>query len=82
MIAFEYFKSIYSELSIEQPFIPILFKVIIISYVTDFTAQLCRDAGEGAIAGKTELAGKVLILYLSLPILVSIIEIINGILQV
>lgn len=80
LVVFDYLKSIYEGLTYGQTFFPVLIKVIAVAYITDFTSQICRDAGEGAIATKTELAGKVIIFCLSMPILVTIIETLNSIL--
>lgn len=80
VLVFRFLNSIYSEVTYGRTFFPILMKVLAIAYITDFTAQLCRDAGEGAIASKTELAGKVLIFYISLPVLVTILDLINSVL--
>lgn len=55
-------------------------KVIGIAYIAEFGAQICRDAGEGAIASKIELGGKILIMLLALPVLTALMEIILGIL--
>ena len=60
-----------------RTFFPVIIKVLAVAYVTDFTAQLCRDAGEGAIGSKVELAGKVIIFYLSMPVLTAILELIG-----
>ncbi len=76
-VIFKFLNSIYSEITYGKIFFPILFKVLAIAYITDFTAQLCRDTGEGAIAAKTELAGKIIIFYISVPVLVAILELIN-----
>ena len=58
-------------------YFPILCKVLITAYVADFTAQLCKDAGETSIAGKVELAGKLVICILASPILITILELIT-----
>lgn len=55
-------------------------KVIGIAYIAEFGAQLCRDAGEGAIASKIELGGKILIMLLALPVLTALMEVILRIL--
>ncbi len=55
-----------------------LLKIIGIAYISEFGAQLCRDAGEGATAGKIEFAGKILILVLAIPLVVVVLEIIMG----
>ena len=55
----------------------ILVKVLLTAYTADFTAQLCKDAGETSIAGKVELAGKIIICILASPIIVSVLEMIS-----
>lgn len=54
---------------IGEMYLIILLKIIGISYLVEFGAQVCRDAGEGAIASKVELAGKVMILVMAVPII-------------
>lgn len=56
-----------------------VFKVIGIAYITQIGGDLCRDAGEGAIATKIELAGKIAIVSFALPIAYKMISVINGI---
>jgi len=58
----------------------IVLKIIGIGYLTEFTANICTDAGSSSIASKVLLAGKIIILVMSLPILTNIIDIIVGIL--
>ncbi len=50
-------------------------KVVGVAYLAEFGAQVCRDAGEGAIATKVEMAGKVLIMVMAVPIILAILEI-------
>lgn len=56
----------------------IVLKVIGIAYLTQFGAQLCRDAGEGAIAAKVELAGKVLMMTVAAPVVADLLELVLG----
>ncbi|MDW7651449.1 MAG: stage III sporulation protein AD [Bacillota bacterium] len=51
-----------------------LLKIIGIAYISEFGSQICRDAGEGVIAGKVEFAGKLLILVMALPLLAAVLE--------
>ena len=51
-----------------------MLKIIGIAYIADFGAQVTRDAGEEAMASKIEMAGKVLILVMAIPIVTMIIE--------
>lgn len=52
-----------------------ILKVIAIAYITEFGAQICRDAGESSIASKVELGGKVLIMVIAIPILAALMDI-------
>lgn len=51
-----------------------ILKIIGIAYIAEFGAQITRDAGQGAIASKIELAGKILIMVLAIPIITVVIE--------
>ena len=61
--------------------IGILLKVMGIAYLTEFSAQLCKDAGYGAIAMKVELAGKLMILVTALPVFQSLVAVILSLLE-
>ena len=50
-------------------------KVVGAAYITQFGAEILRDGGENAIALKVELAGKVFILGLTLPIVTEFLEV-------
>ena len=43
-----------------------------IAVLVEFGAQLCRDAGESALAGRVELAGRVALMGIALPILAEL----------
>lgn len=55
-------------------YISVLWKGLAISLVSVTASDLCRNAGENAIADKVELLGKCEILVLSLPLLKKLIE--------
>lgn len=61
---------------IDVSYLDTVLKVIGVAYLTEFGAQVCRDAGEGAIATKVELAGKITILLLAIPVIAGIMELI------
>ncbi len=50
-----------------------LLKVGGISLLVDFAAQTCRDAGEDGLAMKTELAGRVMLISLALPVMQTLL---------
>lgn len=55
-------------------YVETILKIIGIAYIAEFGAQITKDAGQGAIASKIELAGKILILVMAIPILTVMIE--------
>ncbi|HHW74576.1 MAG TPA: stage III sporulation protein AD [Firmicutes bacterium] len=55
-----------------------LLRVIGIAYLAEFGSQLCRDAGEGSIATRVELAAKVIILVMAVPVIVEIMKSVLG----
>lgn len=70
-------KKIQSYIKINQVYIEILIKIIGITYVSEFSASLCKDAGHAAIAGQIELVGKLSILAVSMPILLALLDTIH-----
>lgn len=58
--------------------IGIILKIIGISYICEFSSQICIDAGENAIASKIEMAGKVLIMLISIPIITRLFGLITS----
>ncbi|MFS1512158.1 stage III sporulation protein AD [Chengkuizengella sp. SCS-71B] len=60
--------------SIDMVFLKTILKIIGIAYIAEFGSQIVRDAGHESIASKIELSGKILILYMAIPIITVIIE--------
>lgn len=57
-----------------------ILKIIGIGYLTEFTSNICSDCGQTSLASKVGLAGKIIILFLALPIVTNLLNIIMGIL--
>lgn len=55
-------------------YLTVLLKVVGIAYLATLGAQLAQDVGEQAVATKIELAGKVLILVLAVPVVTAIVR--------
>lgn len=64
-----------------QEYIKVLFKSIGIAYITQFAVDCCKDAGESAIAGKVELCGKVMVLSCALPVMFSVLDMIDEVMK-
>lgn len=67
--------------NIDTRWFTLLMKVLGISYMCKFGSDLCRDAGEIAVAGTVETAGKVILVSLSLPYLLELIETITELIK-
>lgn len=77
-------RSIYnlsSQVSNINTYISLMMKILGISLIAQFVVDLCRDAGENALASQTEMASKVLILIMTLPLFETVINIVTGLLK-
>lgn len=78
---FTYAEDTLSGMSISTSGFKILFKALGISYVSQLASDICKDSGETALASKIELAGKVSVIIIALPLLKVFIELIQRILE-
>lgn len=68
-------------ISLKMAWFEILLKITGITYLADFSANMCKDAGYSAIAGQIEIFGKVSILAISSPIILALVETIHSFLS-
>ncbi len=59
---------------LESELLTPLLKSVAVGLLTQFTGSICLDAGQGAVAKMIELCGCILCLYLSLPLLDAVLE--------
>lgn len=59
----------------------VLLKALAICYITQLASDCCADAGEKAIAGKLEMAGKIAIVVISLPLFQSLVNVVTGLIS-
>ena len=67
--------------NLDTSYIGILIKMIGITYVSEFSASLCKDAGYQAVAGQIEMFGKLSILVISMPVIMVLLETIGDFLS-
>ena len=65
------------DLEMNKSFYKILFKIMGITYLCEFSSGICKDAGVTSIATQIEIVGKMLVLLSGIPIIISVIEVIN-----
>ena len=57
-----------------QGYLGILMKVIGITYICEFSAGICKDAGFQSISDQIEILGKLSVMFAGLPILFAVVE--------
>lgn len=67
-------REIQEYIPINSQYLTTLLKILGISYVGQFSAGLCKDAGYSSIAGQIELFCKLSIMVVSMPILMVLLE--------
>ncbi|AUG57670.1 MAG TPA: stage III sporulation protein AD [Ruminiclostridium sp.] len=72
----ELLKTYADKANIDTVYFSTLLKIIGIAYIAEFGSEICKDAGESAIASKVELAGKVIIIVLAVPIVTSLLDLV------
>ncbi len=72
------FSSIAQTTGMNNELLKILLKIVGVGYLTEFGAGVLTDFGSPSIADKVTLGGKIAIVALSLPILQSLLQLING----
>lgn len=66
---------------LDNGYAAILLKALAVCYITQLSADCCRDAGEAAIATRIELAGKAAIVVISLPVFSSLAELVTKLIK-
>lgn len=61
-------------LGVEIQYFKTALKALGIGYITNFISDSCRECGQLSLASKAELAGKVSIFIISIPLAISILE--------
>ena len=74
-------QSIRSTISINSEYVGILVKVIGVAYICEFAASLCKDAGFSSVASQIEMAGKLTILVMSMPVFMSLLDTVGSFLK-
>ena len=66
------FEMIRSYLGMGEHYLALLLKVIGITYICEFCASVCKDAGYGTVASQLEILGKLAVMFAGLPVLLAV----------
>ena len=72
----ETIRNIYSRAGADEEYLTVLFKALGICYITQFACDICKDSGENALATQAELAGKISLMVIALPLFESLANIV------
>ena len=70
-----------SYVTVNITYIDVILKMIGLAYVCQFSSDICKDAGYNAIASQVEMAGKLSLILLSMPVLMSVIDLVVKIVE-
>ncbi|MBU5265299.1 stage III sporulation protein AD [Virgibacillus proomii] len=71
---FQLIKTLGTKAQVDGMYLETILKIIGIAYITELGASITKDAGLASVASKIELAGKIFILLLAIPIITAVIE--------
>ena len=75
---FDYMVDMFDELihyiGINEAYVKVILKMIGIAYLSEFTASICKDAGQNTIAMQVDFFGKLSMIVVSIPVLQSLLE--------
>lgn len=69
-----------SGLGISGSYIQMLIKIVGISYICEFSSDICKDSGYSALANQIHIFGKLSILVISAPVFLKLFDVIGGML--
>ena len=71
---FNILRDLASQANVNMVYMGTILKIVGVAYIADFGSQICRDAGEGALASKIEFAAKIIVLVMAVPIIVAVLQ--------
>lgn len=77
---FDNMNTVLTDAKINPEYIEAIVKIMGIAYLSEYMSALFYDANESAMAKKIELAGKIIIFLITLPVITSLSEMIISIL--
>lgn len=71
---FNVLRDLAGQANVSMVYMGTILKIVGVAYIADFGSQICRDAGEGALASKIEFAAKVIVLIMAVPIIIAVLQ--------
>ena len=74
----ETIRQVQSYIRLNRMYLEVLLKMIGITYIAEFSSDLCKDAGYQTIAGQIQIFGKLSVLAVSMPVLLALLDVIQN----
>ncbi|MEG0074149.1 MAG: stage III sporulation protein AD [Clostridia bacterium] len=69
--------SIINKTGVDFKYLSLILKITGIAYLVSIGSNICKDAGQNALASKIDIAGKVIIVTYSMPILGQMLDVLG-----
>jgi len=76
IIIIKLLQSLGNKAQVNSFYVETILKIIGIAYITELGSNITKDAGLSSVSSKIELAGKIFILLLAIPIISAVVEVI------
>ena len=76
----EQFGMLVGQSGIDESLFAGVLKIIGVGYLTEYASSLCNDYGVTSIGNKLQLAGKVAIFFMTMPVLANLVGVISSML--
>lgn len=76
----QYLEKINKYMNIDKSYYVILLKMIGITYISEFSADICKDSGHQAMAAQIQIFGKLTIMAVSMPVFINLMDTIYALL--
>lgn len=79
--AVDFFRDISDKAGVDDGVMKILFKIVGVGYIADFSAGLAEESGAKALGEKIIFGAKIVIFAVSIPLVKMLFEVVTGLLQ-
>lgn len=74
-------KELSARAGLDESYVGVLLKALAVCCITQLAADICRDAGESALAARLEMAGRAAVAVISLPVFMSLADIVAALVE-
>lgn len=74
-------KKLFEATGVNNNYIKLILKCIGISYIGDFASSLCKDAGNQSVGEQIEMAAKLLIFAIGIPVMEEVLNLLGIVME-